>query len=73
MKLMDGKTYTVEIGSSYNSTGFYVTADLGADAPEGSTIRLSACDLDGKTVESEIIATGYTDGKRYNFQMFYKG
>lgn len=62
-----GKTYTVEIGSSYNSTGFYVTADLGADAPEGSTIRLSACDLDGKTVESEIIATGYTDGKRYNF------
>lgn len=29
-----GKTYTVEIGSSYNSTGFYVTADLGADAPE---------------------------------------
>ena len=55
-----GKTYTVEIGSSYNSTGFYVTADLGADAPEGSTIRLSACDLDGKTVESEIIATGYT-------------
>lgn len=30
-----GKTYTVEIGSSYNSTGFYVTADLGADAPEG--------------------------------------
>ena len=41
-----GKTYTVEIGSSYNSTGFYVTADLGADAPEGSTIRLSACDLE---------------------------
>ncbi len=24
-----GKTYTVEIGSSYNSTGFYVTADIG--------------------------------------------
>lgn len=62
-----GKTYTVEIGSSYNSTGFYVTADLGTDAPQGSTIQLSACDLDGKTVESEIIATGYTDGKRYSF------
>ena len=44
-----GKTYTVEIGSSYNSNGFYVTADLGADAPQGSTIQLSACDLDGKT------------------------
>ena len=40
-----GKTYTVEIGSSYNSTGFYVTADIGADAPQGSTIQLSACDL----------------------------
>ena len=62
-----GKTYTVEIGSSYNSTGFYVTADLGAEAPQGSTIQLSACDLDGKTVSSEIIATGYTDGKRYSF------
>ena len=47
-----GKTYTVEIGSSYNSTGFYVTADIGADAPQGSTIQLSACDLDGKTAES---------------------
>lgn len=62
-----GKTYTVEIGSSYNSTGFYVTADIGADAPQGSTIQLSACDLDGKTAESEIITTGYTDGKRYSF------
>ena len=56
-----GKTYTVEIGSSYNSNGFYVTADLGTDAPQGSTIQLSACDLDGKTVENEIITTGYTD------------
>ena len=62
-----GKTYTVEIGSSYNSTGFYVTADIGADAPQGSTIQLSACDLDGKTAETEIITTGYTDGKRYSF------
>ena len=66
-EIYGGKTYTAEIGSSYNSTGFYVTADLGADAPKGSTIRLSACDLDGKTAESEIIATGYTDGKRYSF------
>ena len=40
-----GKTYTVEIGSSYNSNGFYVTADLGTDAPQGSTIQLSACCL----------------------------
>ena len=66
-----GKTYTVEIGSSYNSNGFYVTADLGADAPQGSTIQLSACDLDGKIVESEIITTGYTDGKRYNFSNIF--
>ena len=66
-----GKTYTVEIGSSYNSTGFYVTADIGADAPQGSTIQLSACDLDGKTVENEIITTGYTDGKRYNFSNIF--
>ena len=66
-----GKTYTVEIGSSYNSTGFYVTADIGADAPQGSTIQLSACDLDGKIVESEIITTGYTDGKRYNFSNIF--
>ena len=66
-----GKTYTVEIGSSYNSNGFYVTADLGSDAPQGSTIQLSACDLDGKTVESEIITTGYTDGKRYNFSNIF--
>ena len=63
----EGKVYTVEIGSSYNSTGFYVTADLGADAPEGSVIKMSACDMNGKTQETEIIATGYTDGKRYNF------
>lgn len=66
-----GKTYTVEIGSSYNSNGFYVTADLGTDAPQGSTIQLSACDLDGKTVENEIITTGYTDGKRYNFSNIF--
>ena len=66
-----GKTYTIEIGSSYNSNGFYVTADLGADAPQGSTIQLSACDLDGKIVESEIITTGYTDGKRYNFSNIF--
>ena len=66
-----GKTYTVEIGSSYNSNGFCVTADLGADAPQGSTIQLSACDLDGKIVESEIITTGYTDGKRYNFSNIF--
>ena len=66
-----GKTYTVEIGSSYNSNGFYVTADLGSDAPQGSTIQLSACDLDGKIVESEIITTGYTDGKRYNFSNIF--
>ena len=66
-----GKTYMVEIGSSYNSNGFYVTADLGTDAPQGSTIQLSACDLDGKTVENEIITTGYTDGKRYNFSNIF--
>ena len=60
-----GKTYTVDIGSSYNSGGFYVTADLGTDAPEGSVIKLSACDINGKNQETEIIATGYTDGKRY--------
>ena len=30
-EIYGGKTYTVEIGSSYNSTGFYVTADLGAE------------------------------------------
>ena len=66
-----GKTYTVEIGSSYNSNGFYVTADLGTDAPQGSTIQLSACDLDGKTVENEIITTGYTDGKLYYFSNIF--
>ena len=30
---MAGKPTNIEIGSSYNSTGFYVTADLRADAP----------------------------------------
>ena len=48
-----------------------MTADLGTDAPQGSTIQLSACDLDGKTVENEIITTGYTDGKRYNFSNIF--
>lgn len=66
-----GITYTVEVGSSYNSNGLYFAADLAENAPENSSIHLSACDLDGNTQEVELSTTSYTDGSRCNLSNIF--
>lgn len=62
-----GRVYTVEYGSNYNSSALWISADLAKDAPEGSTVTLSAWNLSGTQETKEMSATAYTDGQRYSF------
>lgn len=66
-----GRVYTVEYGSNYNSSGFWVSADLAKEAPEGSAVQLSAWNLSGTRETKEMSASAYTDGQRYSLSNIF--
>lgn len=66
-----GRVYTVEYGSNYNSSGFWVSADLAKEAPEGSKVELSAWNLSGTREVQEMSASAYTEGKRYSLSNIF--
>ncbi len=66
-----GRVYTVEYGSNYNSSGFLVSANLTEEAPEGSSVKLSAWNLNGQQETKEMSASAYTDGMRYSLSNIF--
>ena len=63
---LQGKVYTVEYSSNYDSGSFYVTGDLSAAAPEGAKARLSAWTLDHTQETIEMDAAASSKGLRYS-------
>lgn len=63
---LQGKVYTVEYSSNYDSGSFYVTGDLSAAAPEGAKAVLSAWTLDHAQETTEMDAAASSKGLRYS-------
>nr|WP_294524375.1 PQQ-binding-like beta-propeller repeat protein [uncultured Blautia sp.] len=61
-----GKVYTVEYSSNYDSGSFYVTGNLAAAAPEGAKAVLSAWTVDHTQETTEMDAVASSKGLRYS-------
>lgn len=63
---LQGKVYTVEYSSNYDSGSFYVTGDLSAAAPEEAKAVLSAWTLDHTQETTEMDVAASSKGLRYS-------